>query len=75
MIKKSSFMMSSSFIPKNKYELTKMTKMHGRSNTGKTESEMLRKHECSSYVWLSNQKAAKDIFQIFSQPIVCKFGT
>lgn len=30
MIKKSSFMMCSSFIPKNKYELMTMTKMHGK---------------------------------------------
>lgn len=39
--------MSSSFIPKNKYELMTMTKMHGKdgqeSNTSKTESEMHRK--------------------------------
>lgn len=38
-----SFMMSSSFIPKNRYELMTMTKMHGKvgqeSNTTKPECE------------------------------------
>lgn len=40
----------------------RLTKLHGKggqeSNTTKTESEMHRKCQGSSYAWLRNQKAA-----------------